>query len=109
MAAIPHRSPFKDDRPFVCADLSVISYAKLVERDVVELQRLLAAGKEDGFFYLDLTSAQSQGLLDDWKGVLSVMADWFEQPLETKMAFDYHVDNHGYFDPMISYFPFDVS
>lgn len=95
MLASPSASPFRDDRPFVCADLSVISFAKLVSRDAAELKKLLSAGEKEGFFYLDLTSAESRGLFDDYKGVLSVMAAWFEQPLEVKKAFAYGSDTQG--------------
>ena len=88
-------SPLKDGKPFVCAQLRTMSFEKLMARDAQELAKLLAAGEEDGFFYLDLTSPESKGLYEDYKGVLSVMAAWFEQPVEDKRKFAYGSDTQG--------------
>ena len=94
-----YSGPLKDDKSFTCAQLRTLSFDKLVNRDDQELAILLAAGEKDGFFYLDLTKPESKGLYDDYKGVLSVMATWFDQPIESKSKFAFGSDIQGYDKP----------
>lgn len=91
-----YSSPLKEGKPFTCAQLRTISFDRLTKRDARELSKLLAAGEEDGFFYLDLTSPASKGLYEDYEDVLSIMATWFEQPLAAKTRFAYGSDVQGY-------------
>lgn len=90
-------SPFKDSTtPFNCAVIQTVAFDKLVRRDATELARLLAACEQEGFFYLDLTSPESKSLYDDYKSVLSVMKEWFNESPEEKAKFAYGSDIHGY-------------
>jgi hypothetical protein len=89
-------SPFNDERPFTVARLQTFSFQKLVNRGAEEQAKLLAAGERDGFFYLDLTEPESKGLWNDYEAVLSVMASWFDQPLDAKTPFAYGSDVQGY-------------
>ncbi|CRG89333.1 hypothetical protein PISL3812_06369 [Talaromyces islandicus] len=89
-------SPYDDERPFPIAQLQTFSLQKLLSKDAAEVSRLLAAGEKDGFFYLDLTRPESLGLWEDYKGVLSTMASFFDQPVEEKLPFAYGSDVQGY-------------
>lgn len=95
MASTILPSPYADERPFSVAQLQTFSFQKLSNKDPAEVARLLAAGERDGFFYLDLTAPGSQGLWDDYQGVLSTMKSFFEQPLEEKRQFAYGSDVQG--------------
>lgn len=88
-------SPFPDQRHFTVAQLQTFSFQKLLAKDAQEVSRLLQAGEKDGFFYLDLTTSESKGIWDDYKGVLSVMEAWFAQPPEEKTPFAYGSDTQG--------------
>ncbi|KAK2759177.1 hypothetical protein FQN54_003277 [Arachnomyces sp. PD_36] len=89
-------SPFPDERPFIVAQLQTFSFKKLLNKDPEEAARLLAAGEKDGFFYLDLTAPESQGLWEDYHGVLATMKEFFNEPLEQKLPFAYGSDTQGY-------------
>jgi len=88
-------SPYDDGRQFTVAALQIFSFKKLLQKDPREIARLLKAGEEDGFFYLDLTSIESKGLWEDYQNVLSTMASFFDQPIETKLPFAYGSDIQG--------------
>lgn len=88
-------SPFPDERPFAVAQLQTFSFQKLLNKDPNEIARLLTAGEKDGFFYLDLTSPESRGLWEDYQAVLSIMALFFDEPLEEKCQFAYGSDVQG--------------
>ena len=88
-------SPLNNGKPFTCAQLSTISFDKIVDRDPQELSKLLAAGEKDGFFYLDITKAESQGLYEYYENVLSIMSIWFDQPVESKLKYAYGSDTQG--------------
>lgn len=89
-------SPFNNDQPFTTAELRTISYKKLVAKDPAEQAKLLDCGEKDGFFYLDLLEPESEGLWNDYKSVLAVMSEFFEQPVESKLPYAYGSDVQGY-------------
>ena len=89
-------SPFENDQPFSVAALRTISYQKLVHLDAVEQSKLLECGEKDGFFYLDLSHSESDGLWEDYKKVLAVMAKFFDQPAQNKLPFAYGSVVQGY-------------
>ncbi len=63
--------PFPDSVP--TCDLSKLSYARLLENDLAESDRLFEACKETGFFLLDLRrTTEGESLLRDAGGVLQV-------------------------------------
>ena len=78
-----------------CAVLPTILFDRLVDRDPQELAKLLAAGEKEGFFYLDLSKAESQGLYEDYENILAFMRTWFDQPLEEKLKYAYGSDTQG--------------
>ena len=88
-------SPFEDDRAFIVAQLQTFSFQKLLNKDTDEVNRLLVAGEKDGFFYLDLTAPESQGIWEDYHGVLSTMQSFFDEPLDEKLRFAYGSDVQG--------------
>ncbi|KAI1321506.1 2OG-Fe(II) oxygenase family oxidoreductase [Xylariaceae sp. FL0255] len=89
-------SPFPDERPFVIANLQTFSFKKLLRQDPEELSRLLLAGEKDGFFYLDLSAPESQGLWGNYQQVLATMSKFFDEPLDAKLPFAYGSDVQGY-------------
>jgi isopenicillin N synthase-like dioxygenase len=76
------------------ATLATIDIQKLRSNDSAEKQKLLAAAKEDGFFYLSLEALPE---LDEVEGVVSgindLERDLFGLSDEEKMEFD--VDKQG--------------
>ena len=87
--------PYSDKRPYVVKEMSVISFSKVAQRDVAEQAKLLAAAQKDGFFYLDLSGRESNGLWETYQASLSVIADWFEKPTEEKAAYAFNSDTNG--------------
>ncbi|KAF2713298.1 Clavaminate synthase-like protein [Pleomassaria siparia CBS 279.74] len=88
--------PIKDSI-VVSSTLPTLRLDLLRAGDDAESKRLLGACRTQGFFYLDLTSDAI--LCRQWKDMLGVMKQYFEQPLEVKMQDAYGSDNHGY-EPM---------
>ncbi|KAL5341214.1 Clavaminate synthase-like protein [Aspergillus crustosus] len=62
--------------------------------DDAESKNLLAACRDYGFFYLNLTSDPE--LVKLWDDLLSIIKAYFEQPLEIKMQDARGDDNYGY-------------
>lgn len=67
------------------ANLQTIKFAKLANKEPAELQRLLDACQQQGFFYLDLAESGSSEGLETRQNALSVTKKWFESPMEEKM------------------------
>lgn len=66
------------------ADLNTIQFFNLFDKDKSELQQLLKACEEDGFFYLDLQSEGSEKFWKDLDEIDRVTKDWFCQPADVK-------------------------
>lgn len=94
MASLP--SPYSDNRHFTAKEMKDISFSKLVKQDPGERARLLAAAENEGFFYLDLSGEESQGLWKTYEKCLAVMTAWFDKPIKEKAKFAYGSDIHGY-------------
>ncbi|KAL2017249.1 hypothetical protein VTK56DRAFT_2361 [Thermocarpiscus australiensis] len=77
--------------------LPTLDLGLLRARDGGESKRLLEACRTYGFFYLNLTSAQT--LCGYWEDLLHVGKQYFEQPLEVKMHDARGSDNTGYEPP----------
>ena len=77
------------------AALPTISFSSLTARDPDELDKLLQACQDVGFFYLDLRGAASKNILQDWRSVLDFMALYFDQDLSTKSLDDRRSDTYG--------------
>ena len=66
------------------AQLEVIDYSRLLANDTQEVQRLLSACTQEGFFYLDLSRGDSR-VLPQVDRVYAFMEEWLGQSHEEKM------------------------
>ncbi|KAK4504434.1 hypothetical protein PRZ48_005350 [Zasmidium cellare] len=73
--------------------LSLIDLDRLVAGNVDERKRLVAACRDQGFFYLSLTSDPQ--LLADWENVLDFMKTYFAKSQQEKMEDSFKSDTHG--------------
>jgi isopenicillin N synthase-like dioxygenase len=67
------------------ADLSVISYEKLLRKDPTEASNLLSACVKWGFFYLDLSSLTAENYRNLVSSLNRVSQKYFSRPLEEKL------------------------
>jgi isopenicillin N synthase-like dioxygenase len=67
------------------ANLSVVSYQKLLSKDFAEAQILLHSCTEQGFFYLDLGSVDMKGYLKLKDSLFDVAKEYFSRSLEEKL------------------------
>lgn len=80
--------PFPADIP--TAPLLRLSLSKLLTHDPPEIQRLMRASEEIGFFYLDLQDSEhGRGLLDDADALFGVGEELFALDLDEKETFDF--------------------
>ena len=78
------------------APLGTIDLARLIAKDLVEIDKLLQACITRGFFYLDLETCDvGRKLLSDERNVLRVMKQYFDQPLEKKVGDDMKTPAYG--------------
>ena len=75
------------------ASLSTISLEKLLAKDADESSKLFDACRNHGFFYLDLSRVGK--IVEDWRELLSFMAEYFAQPIDVKMQDDCKSDVYG--------------
>jgi isopenicillin N synthase-like dioxygenase len=68
------------------APLQIINLSGLLSKEPSEVQKLLGACKAQGFFYLDFSGVQEM-IRDDWKKALSVVKDFYDQPLDAKIKY----------------------
>lgn len=80
------------------ADLPCLNVAKIYAKDGVEIQRLLEAGQNYGFFYLDLRTEMSKQFLEDWESTLRFMDGYFHRDINEKMKDARNSDTHGSVD-----------
>lgn len=78
-------APLTMERSMDTAHLETLSFAKLARNDTTELDRLLHACQQQGFFYLDLADSSASQGLDDRRQALSLTQGWFDRPTEEKM------------------------
>lgn len=90
------------------AHLETLSFAKLASKDKTELNRLLDACQQQGFFYLDLADSRASQDLDDRRKALSLTQVWFDRPTEEKMKLYQDSVTKGYTAPPI-FLPSDES
>ena len=67
------------------ADLTVISYEKLLRKDAAEAAHLLSACAEWGFFYLDLGGSKGARYRKTVGELFGVSKDYFAKPIEEKL------------------------
>ncbi|KPM44142.1 hypothetical protein AK830_g2476 [Neonectria ditissima] len=82
MAPIDSSPLYQDVR---VADLQIINFANLFDKDDKEMEKLLKACDKDGFFYLDLQGAGSDKFWRDLNDVDRITKDWFTQPVGEKL------------------------
>lgn len=84
--------PFPSD--VTTAPLLRLSLSKLLTQDETEIERLMQASEEIGFFYLDLQEPScGNGLLDDADRLFQTGEDLFSLDLEEKRKYDFSSQN----------------
>lgn len=78
----------------VAESLPTIELDLLRADNETENKRLLGVCQNYGFFYLNMTSDPE--LCQLWEDMLSIMKEYFEQPLDIKMQDARNDDNFGY-------------
>ncbi|KAG8170160.1 hypothetical protein KVR01_000905 [Diaporthe batatas] len=78
------------------ATLRTITFANLLDRDPIEMTKLIRACEEVGFFYLKLTCPGSQNILQNLEELSSTMREWFSQDEDTKLKTATISNSHGY-------------
>ena len=67
------------------ADLTVITYEKLLLKDPAEAALLLSACADRGFFYLDLGGFSGEGYRKTVGELFDVSKNYFAKPVEEKL------------------------
>ncbi|KAK6857638.1 hypothetical protein PG995_006465 [Apiospora arundinis] len=78
------------------ASLRTIDFSKLIDRDSMEMTKLILACQEVGFFYLDLSSSGCENLLFNRDVVSGHMEQWFKQDKAEKAKTVTVSNSHGY-------------
>lgn len=73
------------DNEYQVANLTVVSYEKLLRKDATEAALLHSACAEWGFFYLDLGDGQTKDYRETVNALFGVAKEYFAKPLEEKM------------------------
>lgn len=73
------------DNEYQLADLTVISYEKLLSKDATEAARLHSACAEWGFFYLDIGGSKSEHYRETVDTLFGIGKEYFAKPLEEKL------------------------
>jgi isopenicillin N synthase-like dioxygenase len=76
--------------------MQTISYSSLLSQDPSEIDRVLRACLDDGYFYLDLTSLDGRHILSSKDTTLSLMNRFFSAPLAQKNEFGLVSSHLGY-------------
>ncbi|KAF5989802.1 cytochrome P450 monooxygenase [Fusarium bulbicola] len=77
------------------ASIETINYSALERRDAKEIERLMAASRTAGFFYLDFQHSGAAGLPKKKKDVLKAMKEYFSQPDDIKQLDSKGVPTRG--------------
>jgi isopenicillin N synthase-like dioxygenase len=76
--------------------MRTINYGLLLSQDPAEVDNVLKACLEDGYFYLDLQSIDGRRALSDQQETLKLMKRFFEAPIEQKNEFGLISSHLGY-------------
>jgi isopenicillin N synthase-like dioxygenase len=76
--------------------MRTIDYGRLLSQDPAEVDEVLKACLEEGYFYLDLTSIDGRRMLGDQQETLKLMKRFFEAPIEQKNEFGLISSHLGY-------------
>ncbi|ENH74285.1 hypothetical protein FOC1_g10004891 [Fusarium oxysporum f. sp. cubense race 1] len=78
------------------AAIETINYSALERREAKEIEKLMAASRTAGFFYLDFDHSGAAGLPKKKKEVLKAMKEYFSQPDAIKQLDSKGVPTRGY-------------
>ncbi|KAL5116006.1 hypothetical protein ACEQ8H_006124 [Pleosporales sp. CAS-2024a] len=76
--------------------MQTINYALLLSQDPAEIEKVLSAATEEGYFYLDLQSIDGRRMLDDQQETLKLMKRFFDAPIEQKNEYGLISSHLGY-------------
>jgi isopenicillin N synthase-like dioxygenase len=79
--------------------MRTIDYSLLLSQDPAEVQKVLDACLEEGYFQLDLNSIDGRRMLEDREELLKLMHNFFESPLEAKNEYGL-IDSHLGYEPV---------
>jgi len=69
--------------PEKMANLAIIDYEKLADKDAAEIQKLADAGQKAGMFYLDLRGPRTKAIFDDVDVLFKTGNEFFHLPQES--------------------------
>lgn len=78
------------------ASFETVDFAALERKDQTEVNKLLQASTDAGFFYLDFSKSGAEGLPDRKKELLETMDSYFLQSTSTKMKDSRGISTRGY-------------
>jgi isopenicillin N synthase-like dioxygenase len=67
--------------------MPTINYSLLLSQDPSEIDKVVNACLEEGYFYLDLKSIDGRRMLADQQETLKLMKRFFDAPIEAKNEF----------------------
>jgi isopenicillin N synthase-like dioxygenase len=76
--------------------MQTIDYGLLLSQDPSEIDKVVNACLEEGYFYLDLKGIDGRRMLDDQQETLKLMKRFFDAPLEQKNEFGLISSHLGY-------------
>jgi isopenicillin N synthase-like dioxygenase len=76
--------------------MPTVDYGLLLSQDPAEVEKVLAACKEEGYFYLDLQNVDGRRMLGDQQDLLKLMHRFFESPIEQKNEYGLISSHLGY-------------
>lgn len=76
--------------------MQTLDYGALLSHDPSEIDKLVNACIEEGYFYLDLRGIDGRRMLADQKETLSLMKRFFDAPIEVKNEFGLISSHLGY-------------
>ncbi|KAH6613543.1 hypothetical protein B0J18DRAFT_58734 [Chaetomium sp. MPI-SDFR-AT-0129] len=79
--------------------MKTIDYGLLLSQDPAEVEKVVKACLEEGYFQLDLDSIDGRGVLDNREEVLKLMNRFFAAPIEAKNEYGL-IDSHLGYEPV---------
>lgn len=76
--------------------MQTINYGNLLSHEPSEIDKLVNACIDEGYFYLDLTGIDGRRMLQDQQDTLKLMKRFFDAPLEAKNEFGLISSHLGY-------------
>lgn len=76
--------------------MQTVNYSLLLSQDPAEVEKVLKACLEDGYFYLDLNNIDGGRMLEDQQSTLKLMKEFFDAPIEQKNEFGLISSHLGY-------------